>query len=320
MSAPRVHYNTAPDADTFAVVRYGSASSDITVHAGLIYIDVAMPMLGHSSGGLELWSATGPLQRDTAGPVHLVHNNAFLFGAMRLDGALPLEQASHAGYQNLLDLLAARGFPAPLRMWNYLPRIVGHDTGGERYQLFCSGRHTAFNTTPHYAARLPAASALGSHGPGLVVYFLAAREPGIQVENPQQVSAFNYPRRYGPRSPSFSRAVIKPWADSTHFYLSGTASVRGHASLHRDDRAAQLQLTLDNIERLLVHGLTLHPAVPTRLDAMQLLKVYIRRSADYPYIRAELERRLGTQHAVLYLQADICRTELQVEIEGIAVS
>lgn len=320
MSAPRVHYDTAPAADTFAVVRYGSTHSDITLHDGRICIDVAMPVLGHSGGCLELWSSSSALQHETAGPVHLVHDEVFLFGAMRLEDALPLEQASHEGYQALLDLLAARGFPAPLRMWNYLPRIVGHDTGGERYQLFCSGRHAAFNTTPGYEARLPAASALGSHGPGLVVYFLAAREPGIQVENPQQVSAFRYPRRYGPRSPSFSRAVINPWADATHFYLSGTASVRGHASVHRDDSAAQLQLTLDNIERLLAHGLTLHPAAPTRLEALQLLKVYIRRAADYPYIRAELERRLGTQHAVLYLQADVCRSELLVEIEGIAVS
>lgn len=320
MSAPRVHYSTAPDASTFAIVRYGGAASDVTIADGRIYIDVAIPVLGHSGGCLELWSTDSPLRHDTIGPLHLVHNDTFLFGAMRLDDTLPLEQASHEGYQNALALLAARGFPAPLRMWNYLPHIVGHDAPGERYQLFCCGRHTAFNTAPGYESLLPAASALGSHGPGLVVYFLAAREPGLQVENPQQVSAFHYPHQYGPRSPSFSRAVIKPWADATHFYLSGTASVRGHASLHHNDSAAQLQLTLDNIERLLRHGRTLHPTAPIRLSALQLLKVYVRHAADYPAVRSELEQRLGAQHAVLYLLADVCRAELLLEIEGICVN
>lgn len=320
MSVPRVRYSTSPTVDAFAIVRYGAAASDVGVVDGLLRIDVAMPVLGHSGGDQEVWSADGPLQHDMIGPLHLVRGDDFMFGTVRMDSAQPLEQASHDIYRLILDVLAAQGYPAPLRMWNYLPRIVDHDSDGERYQLFCSGRHLAFNTAPGYEARLPAASALGSHGPGMVVYFLAARAAGIQVENPQQISAFRYPRQYGPRSPSFSRAVIMPWGGDIHFYLSGTASVRGHASLHRDDSPAQLQLTLDNIERLLVQGRTLQPAAPAGLDAMQLLKVYMRRRADYPYLRAELERRLGAEHAVLYLLADVCRSELLLEIEGIGVS
>ncbi|MEW6647141.1 MAG: hypothetical protein AB1450_08075 [Pseudomonadota bacterium] len=320
MSAPCVRYSTTPSSDAFAIVRYGADASDVSVAAGMLCIDVAMPVLGYSGGNHEVWSTDGPMQHDTVGPLHLVRGDEFIFGAMKVDSTRPLEQASHDTYQLILGVLAAQGYPVPLRMWNYLPRIVGRDSGGERYQLFCSGRHLAFNTAPGYENQLPAASALGSHGPGMVVYFLAARAAGIQVENPQQVSAFHYPRQYGPRSPSFSRAVIMPWGDRSHFYLSGTASVRGHASLHHDDSPAQLQLTLDNITRLLTHGATLHPAAPAGLDAMQLLKVYVRRRADYPYLRAELERRLGANQAVLYLLADVCRTELLLEIEGVGVS
>jgi len=320
MSVPHIRYSTSPTANAFAIVRYGAATSDVGVADGILRIDVAMPVLGHSGGDREVWSADCPVQHDTIGPLHLVRSADFMFGALKVDSTLPLEQASHDSYQMILGVLAAQGYPAPLRMWNYLPRIVGHDSGSERYQLFCSGRHLAFNTAPGYEARLPAASALGSRGPGMVVYFLAARAAGIQVENPQQISAFHYPRQYGARSPSFSRAVIMPWAGRTHFYLSGTASVRGHTSLHRADSPAQLQLTLDNIERLLAHGRTLHPSAPAGLAALQLLKVYVRRRADYPYLRAELERRLGADQAVLYLQADVCRTELLLEIEGIGVS
>lgn len=320
MSAPHVHYGTTPDNDAFAVVRYGAATSDVKLVDDRLHIDIAIPVLGCSRGKVEIWSSDKPLQRDLDGPAHLRFNDNLLFGAMRLDGEEQLEQASRQAYQTILGLLAERSFPAPLRMWNYFPRIVEHDADGERYQLFCSGRHSAFNTTSGYEPHLPAASALGSHGPGAVVYFLAARTHGLQVENPGQMSAFHYPRQYGPRSPSFSRAVIKSWGHTTHFYLSGTASIRGHKSLHHGDGQAQLQLTLENIEHLLEHSRTVCPDAPIGLTALHLLKVYVRHKDDYPQVRAELERRLGVEHPVLYLLADVCRAELLVEIEGIGIS
>ncbi len=318
-----VRYSTTPtatDATTFAVVRYGAASSDVTVSDGHLHIDVAMPVLGHTHGCHEVWNTTLPRQASQAGPVAFMRNEELLFGALCLDDGQTLEQVSRDGYQTLLDLLRDQGYPYPLRTWNYLPHIVDHEAGMERYQLFCSGRHAAFNTAPGYENLLPAASALGTHAPGFLIYFIAARNPGIQVENPQQVSAFRYPRQYGPKPPSFSRALVKPWCTQTNFYLSGTASVFGHASLYPGDIGAQLRLTLDNIECLIARGRVLHPASPARLDELQLLKVYLRNAEDYPQVRAELQQRLGEHHPVLYLLADVCRTELLVEIEGMAFS
>ena len=156
-------------------------------------------------------------------------------------------------------------------MWNYVGGINEHDEGRERYQLFCAGRHDAFVAAGyHHDVDLPAASAVGMRGRGLVTYFLAAREPGVQVENPRQVAAYRYPPEYGPKSPSFSRATI--WKDRV--FVSGTSSVLGHATVHHDDVAAQLEETLRNIETVLAQ-------TGRALENVISAKTYIRRAADY---------------------------------------
>ena len=86
--------------------------------------------------------------------------------------------------------------------------------------------------------------------------------------------------------------------------------------------AAQTHETLDNIaaliseENLCRHGL---PGLGTSLDGLGLVRVYIKRQADYARTRAVCEKRLGALPAI-YAVADVCRPELLVEIEGIAFS
>lgn len=317
MPAPNIQYTDSTQPDTFARVRYGASKSTVQLKDGVIQIDLAMPLLGHSAGSIESWSASEPTKTVEHDALKLVHTDSFLFGAISLDDPEDYEQASFEAYERIQQMQDVYGFPALLRTWNYFPAIVGHDAQGERYQLFSSGRHRAVNTQPDYETRLPAASALGSHGSGFIIYFLAARRPGIQIENPKQISAFHYPRQYGPRSPSFSRTLIKPWNKATHFYLSGTAAVQGHASKHPENHAAQLLLVLENIGHLLQQARPHYPKARQLAD-IQLLKVYVRQKEHYEHIRTEVEKHLGTSHPVIYLLADVCRKELLVEIEGFA--
>ena len=46
-------------------------------------------------------------------------------------------------------------------------------------------------------------------------------------------------------------------------------------------------------------------------------KVYVRRAEHQPSIEHELRREIGASAPVMYLQADICRRELLVEIEAV---
>ena len=64
------------------------------------------------------------------------------------------------------------------------------------------------NVTQSY----PSATAIGRHHSDhlLQVFWLAGTAPGQALENPRQVSAYQYPRVHGPVSPTFARALVAP--------------------------------------------------------------------------------------------------------------
>ena len=130
--------------------------------------------------------------------------------------------------------------------------------------------------------------------PALQVYFLAAALPGLDVENPRQVSAWRYPRKYGPKSPLFSRGTILRLNGSQQFLISGTASVVGHQTHHENQVANQLSESLRNVQSLLEEGQRLTGDSHARLDSQGMLKVYIRNPADLELIQQTLEAR-GTR-------------------------
>jgi enamine deaminase RidA (YjgF/YER057c/UK114 family) len=78
--------------------------------------------------------------------------------------------------------------------------------------------------------------------------------------------------------------------------------------MHASDVDAQLEETLRNIEAVLARtGRTLQNVIAA--------KTYIRRAGDY----GRVERQLADVFpANLYLQADICRPDLLIEIECVA--
>lgn len=229
----------------------------------------------------------------------------------------PLAKRSRDLYSGLVQLLQTRGYAHLLRVWNTIENLNADFRGLERYRHFCAGRHDALAALrPDLAERYPAASALGTENGGLTVYCLAARAPGVTVENPNQISAYRYPAAYGPRSPSFSRAVVKQWNGGTDLFISGTASITGHRTRHAGDPAAQVELALDNVERLIeTAGQAAH--CPFSESPRRFFKAYIRHAKDFPAVRDIVSRRLGDGAQVIYLQADICRLDLLFEIEGI---
>jgi chorismate lyase/3-hydroxybenzoate synthase len=179
------------------------------------------------------------------------------------------------------------------------------------------GRYRAFmESGREFEEYLPAASVIGNTGSVVTVYFIAARAPGTPVENPRQVSAFHYPPQYSPQSPSFSRAMLKTWAACARLYVSGTASIVGHATMHVGDIKEQLSEILQNLQALLGHASRIGQTDLTASSATPLLKVYLRHAADFPAVQQELVRVLGDVPA-LYLQGEFCRRDLLLEIEGI---
>ena len=101
-----------------------------------------------------------------------------------------------------------------------------------RYEAFSDhfGHPTAFGHS------VPTASAVGVHGDQFVLHALASAEPAAPIENPRQVSAYNYSRRFGPMPPCFARAtLLGAHSDKPLLIVGGTASITGEESQHIGD-------------------------------------------------------------------------------------
>ena len=224
-AVPAPHYATKPSPlDGDHAVAFGAPQAGAS-------LSIPIPQLGASSL-CEVWPAAEDIR----------------FGFLHVPEDGELESVTERAYQRLIAEAKESGFPHLIRIWNHVPGINDDDHGRERYQRFCEGRYRAFEAAGYgLASDLPAASAVGMRGEGLAIYSIASRTPGVQVENPRQVAAYRYPPRYGPKSPSFSRATRL--GDTV--FLSGTASVVGHETLHAGDVDKQLEETLQNLDAIL---------------------------------------------------------------------
>jgi chorismate lyase / 3-hydroxybenzoate synthase len=259
--------------------------------------------------------------RQRHGCVRYATDGHWLHGLAEVDdSALGMQAASQRAYADMFEVLAAEACPHLLRVWNYLADINRDEGGSERYRQFNAGRQQAFIEAHRSAFEgAPAACALGVRAGPLRVYFLAGREPPLAIENPRQVSAYRYPPDYGPRSPSFSRAALADAGGGRQvLFISGTASIVGHVSLHIGDVRRQTEESLLNIAT--VSRVAEERAGSAIAPGDLVYTVYLRDPADLGVVREVFERAVGATSTAareaVYLQADICRADLLVEIEA----
>lgn len=292
--------------DVLAVIGFGAAAlpdDPRTLRVGLQPLQEPL---------LEAWRGVGPVRCGRRDELRWSSDGEHTFFAIEVD------EATHGGivgaaayaYRSLNTYVAASATPHLLRLWNYLDAINEGDGDAERYRLFCDGRAQGMRAAAQ--TRYPSATAIGRQDGVRVlqVYGLAGRSAGSAIENPRQVSAWRYPRQYGPTAPTFARGML---AAPSQLLISGTAAVVGHASLHRDDLAAQVEETLANLDSLLRQAALPDP----RLGPHSLLKAYVRDPADAAAVAAALRGRAPALAGLLLLAGDICRRELLVEIDGV---
>jgi chorismate lyase / 3-hydroxybenzoate synthase len=284
------------------------------------------PSLGANENLCEVWRVAGPAMRLSNGParqspVHYRFCEDLLFGSITIEergmDAGELSRATAMAYHGIFGVLGETEHPHLIRVWNYLPEINREAGGDERYRVFNSARQLAFhNSGRATTGTVPAASALGSPaGSPISIYFLAARRPPKMIENPRQTSAYYYPPKFGRHSPIFSRACVLSESAGTNLFVSGTASIVGHETIHPGDVAAQTRETMANINALLDEANRVVGSARYSLDGLKF-KVYIRQPSDLHAIEGALACSLRPSTAVVYLQADVCREDLLVEIEA----
>jgi chorismate lyase/3-hydroxybenzoate synthase len=294
------------------VVGYGAERPDFLPPA---YPFVTAPLLPAAGSAMfEIWTTTSSSRPCQVGPVIGACSDELAFGAVKLEeaGNASLEATVEEAYLNIFNFMDRTGFCAPIRVWNYLTSITDDDCGLERYRRFNIGRHRAFS------ARLrqklpPAASGVGGHQGASVIYFLAARTPASPIENPRQVSAYKYPPIYGPSSPSFSRASIYAQGSMEALFISGTASIVGHETRHRDDLPSQIAETIENLRALI--GVAAQTASAPLSDHWAL-KIYLQNPAYREAVNPAIDAMFGGDSQRLYLHGDICRPGLLLEIEA----
>jgi chorismate lyase/3-hydroxybenzoate synthase len=251
--------------------------------------------------------------------VHYATNGEIVFGTIQVpeSAGIPLERTAYQAYRRLLAHMNMLGYPHLLRMWNYFPRINKDADGMERYRRFCLGRYEAMaECLPDFPGTVPAGTAIGTLAGPLTVYFLASRMPGQHLENPRQVNAYDYPQCYGPRSPSFARATLRVLSSESLLFISGTASVVGHASCHINDPHRQTRQILLNLDAVIRAADRLAP-ISEAYSGQAMFKVYLRQPEHVLTVADLLSQKLPPNSRVIYLQGDICRGDLLVEVEAI---
>ena len=278
------------------------------------FAHAGMPVLG-ANPACELWLSPEPVRNVRHGAISSARNDEVLFGCLEIpaNDSVDYDALIHDEYCPIFDHLDELGYPNLLRVWHYLPDIHGEEHAMERYKRFSLGRHEAFVARGRAISRdAPAASAVGKRAGNTVIAFLAALRPGTPIENPRQVSAYSYPAQYGPRGPTFSRALFATWSGLPQLYVSGTASIFGHLSRHEGNAAAQADETILNLRSVTGEARGL---IDLDQGADLLFKVYLREPALQPLVESRLRAAFGDAPTILCLQADICRRELLLEIE-----
>ncbi len=249
--------------------------------------------------------------------------------ALRLE---ELEAQTFSAYESIARSLAAEQMHA-VRFWNHVPRIneIMSD-GRDRYMVFNAGRYRAYcnwyGGPGEFERQVSTASGIGHWGRDLFIHCLAMKQPGIAVENPRQVAPYHYSKRFGPLPPAFARAtILKDAADLPgKILVGGTASVRGEDSVHVGDLRQQLDETFVNLAALVTgatkgsNGKINGNGSSTRgvLSHYRELRAYVPDESNFDQVIAAVSAAFPTLARLEVLRADLCRSELLVEIEGVA--
>lgn len=305
-----------------AVISHAHSSAAPSLRMGSPALRISVPQ-ARANERVEVWR-TG---RDVVSGHHddlvYAYDGHYLFCGGRTRHDENYAVATENMYLQAFDLIERMGYPEVARMWNIVGGItapIEGRAGTDRYGEFCQARARAFGQRGLVTGDMPAATGIGGHDGHTTVYLLATRSPDIvRIENPRQVSAYEYPDRYGAQSPSFARAAyVRSDGDSGDLFISGTASILGHQTVHHGNVELQTRTTLENIaelvsgENLRRHGIDADVA----LRDLDCVKVYVKHPGDLETVHRICTSVLSPSSQVVYAIADVCREDLLVEIEG----
>lgn len=230
-----------------------------------------------------------------------------------------IQQQSNDTFIAIDNLLKKEGFPinSIVRQWNYIEQIIDYENDNQNYQSFNNAREDFYNKTT-WENSYPAATGIGANLGGVLIDLDAAlfTSPDFTIhpiDNKMQIAAHDYSHKVLEESeerkatPKFERAKSISIDDNTIVYVSGTAAIRGEESLRNVGLEKQLNITMENIEHLIGDA------------EIKMLRVYLKDASYLDESIRLLSNKYKLNIPISYLIADVCRDELIIEIEGIAI-
>jgi chorismatase len=299
-----------------AAVAFRSAPAALDLAAGHVAMTVPMARPGEP-GHLETWWSQERPETGSAGEILYACGDEVAFCAATVEHRSVYAPVVERRYREVFAFLESRGYRRLLRVWNFIETINAANADGlEVYRDFCKGRADAFSAHPEFYRSMPAATGIGTTGSGISFFLLAVKDAEVRhIENRRQTPAYEYPERYGPRSPSFARATAmttRP-GEAPTLFVSGTASILGHETVFAGDIEKQCATTADNIAELIADC---YGSAKGLTDA-DTVKAYVRHAHHVPYVRAFCEEAFGPRASLAVFNVDICRGDLLVEIEAV---
>jgi enamine deaminase RidA (YjgF/YER057c/UK114 family) len=241
-------------------------------------------------------------------------------------------RAAENAFELMKGLLEKEGMTLDniVRQWNYIGDILAINGGLQNYQVFNEVRNEYYSRY-RKSTGYPAATGVGMKHGGVILDFCAV-EPGhsfriMPVDNPNQVNAYNYSEQVlvGKKNkdgqvkhaPQFERALLLADNDEVVLHISGTASIIGQKTMGKGDVAEQTIVTLENIKKLMDHE-RLNQLIPGSFPyhgKYSLFRVYIKKQEDIKIVRKICFEHFP-QLPASYIEADICRDDLLMEIEA----
>lgn len=294
-----------------------------TAHHHDAIVGLQLPPLDREQA-IEAWWYKGKVKHTKSGSVRIAECHDYTAVIVRKEpsDAGGFREQTRQAYHELINAVQSTKHTRLVRIWNYFDDINVGDEDLEKYRQFSIGRAEAFQESGILDEEAPTGTAIGTQsGSGLALIGLASNWDFHTMENSRQVSAFHYPRKYGPRSPKFSRGGVVLSENHKLFLISGTAAVVGHESNFPYNTSLQANETFKNLDYLCDEISRKTPGENSFvLDHQSVMRVYLKNPDDYQSVLEKLDRALkGVKQNVVFLHGTICRKELTIEIDGVKV-
>jgi len=241
-------------------------------------------------------------------------------------------KAAAAAFDSVVGILAGEDMSLKnvVRQWNYIGEILKVEGGFQNYQIFNEVRSEYYEKYRTISS-FPAATGIGMKYGGVFLDFCAVKADEdlriMAVNNPNQVNAYEYGQQLlkgltdkgkkVKKPPQFERALLMVNKSNLSMFISGTASIIGQETIGKGDVREQTMVTIENINKLT--NAEYVSRILGNADLFRgrysLIRVYIRNQEDFAEVSSICSNHFPEVPAI-YIESDICRDDLLMEIEA----